>query len=188
MPDLLDVDDWREEDAAWEQMQQEMLAALGTSDYPLATRCIARTSALAKAHFETGDPRLAASLACEAWLLQAERPSHASALFQEALAHWGQATAWLARQPPPDRPKRLARSSSFHLRLESKHPGAYQERQNEDMRPLLALGQTLTERLRGADCKPLAAGNLQAVSAPDLAFDTRRKVKTAVDLLRACSS
>ncbi len=186
MADLPDVDDWREEDAAWERLQQRLKAALEMSDYPRATSCIARTSTLAKVHFKTGDPRLAATLACEAWLLRAALPSHASGLFQEALAHWGQATAWLACQSPPARPERRARSSSFHFRLESKHPGAYQERFREDMRPLLALGRTLTERLRAVDCQPLAAECLETGSAPHPAFDTHRKVKTAVDLLRAC--
>ena len=183
----MNIEDWQEEDAAWERLQQEVLAALGTSDYQHAAGCIARTSALAKAHFQTGDPRLAATLACEAWLLRTERPSQASNLFQEACAHWGQATAWLARQPQPAAPKRLARSSSFHLRLESKHPGAYQERLKEDMQPLLTLGQTLTLGLSGAVSEPLAAETVQVGSAENLAFDTHRKVKTAVDLLQACS-
>lgn len=195
MADLINGSDWREEDAVWERLQQDVLAALALNDHSRARRRIGDALTLAKEHFQTGDPRLAATLACQARLLQKKSPSLASRLFQEARAEWGQAAAWLARQPPPDRkalpgrpsrPGRLARSSSFHLRLESKHPGAYQERLREELKSLLTLGQTLTGEMREARSASETVERGQIRSGTDLAFDTHRKVMTAVDLLRDC--
>ena len=179
MADRLGNVGWSEQDAAWERLQREAKAAL-LSDLPRAKRPVSEALDLAQRHFSTGDPRLAASLASQAWLLLETNPALAGALFQEALAHWAQAGAWLARQPPPER---LAKSSAFHFRLESKHPGAYRERRHQDMRALLAHGRALTEGLRaGADNSAVATGR-DSGPAGVQAFDSYRKVKTAVDLL-----
>ena len=113
---------WNREDAAWEQLQRAGSAAIRDGDLPLGRQRIGDALALAREHFSTGDPRLAASLATEAWLQRPQAPDRAACLFEDALAHWAQAETWLAHQPPPER---RARSSSFHLRLESRHPGAY---------------------------------------------------------------
>lgn len=184
MAELLDDTDWQEEDAAWERLRQDALTALRMSDLPLARRHIGQALALAKAHFQTGDPRLAATLACQTWLLQDSNPKLASTLFQEALAHWGQATAWLLARP--ERLERKARSSTFHLRLESKHPGGYRERLREDMGPLLTLGRALTEGLRDASHPAFATGHDQARSGSAPASDTHQKVWAAVELVSAC--
>jgi len=178
--DALNSSDWREEEADWERLQRDCKAAFLAQDLPRARKRIGEALALAKQHFQPGDPRLAASLAFQAWLLRKNDPRRAHSLFQEAHAHWRLADAWLSRQPPPER---LARSSSFHFRLESKHPGAYLERRLEDMTSLLASGRSLTERLQDGRSLPPHASPAPAGSPSNLAFDTHRKIKTAIDLL-----
>lgn len=180
MADLAASAAWRAEDAAWERMQAAVRTALAADDLPLARQQAGAALALARAHFQAGDPRLAATLALQAWLLRPIDPRLAGARFREADMHWAQGAVWLAAQPPP---VRRARSSIFHLRLESKHPGAYRNRLVEDMRALLAEGQARHARLReaGDDARPADA----LPAAAGLAFDTWRKVRTAVDLLPA---
>jgi hypothetical protein len=178
--DPLATADWDEEDAHWERLQRDGLEALERGDRAAATRHIGQALILARERFESGDPRLAASLASQAWLLRDKAEAMAVALLRESLVHWGQATAWLARQPPP---RRLARSSSFHFRLESKHPGAYPARQEERMKGLLALGRIRTETLQGLRSAANAAAcekvDFWASSAPG----TFRKVAAAVDFM-----
>ena len=186
MADFPDAGDWRDEDAAWERLQRDVLSAFRDNDQALARRRCGQALALAKEHFRSGDPRLAASLACQGRLLREKTPSLAADLFREARAHWAQAPAWLASQQPPGRPERLARSSSFHLRLESKHPGAYQARRRTDIKPLLALGLKLSLRLRDADGGPLAIEDAGDQTAPAPPTNIHRKTKTAIDLLNGC--
>ena len=99
---------WSAEDAAWELLQRAAIDALRSGDRRRASQQTEAALALAREHFRTGDPRLAASFATKAWLVVGDRPALADTLFREALAHWHQATTWLAAEPPP---LRLARSS-----------------------------------------------------------------------------
>jgi len=172
---------WCEADLEWERWLGEAFAAMLAENIQQARRQIGDALALAQHHCQTGDPRLAVSLALHAWLLQEDDPKRARSLFLEAGAHWGQSLAWLDRQPPP---RRLSRSSMFHLRLESKHPGRYRERRHEDMKALLAKGKALTERLR--DRGAVAPwSRLAKPTGPDnaLAFDTYGKIKKAIAFL-----
>ena len=78
-------------------------------------------AAIARA-FAADDPRRAASRThlalCHAAGCNAAAARRA---FRRALLAWAAADAWVARMAIPQR----ARSSSFHLRLEAKHPGGY---------------------------------------------------------------
>lgn len=178
MDKLPDKRHWREEDAIWECLQCAGKEALFAHDHQGARRRIGEALALAQQHFATGDPRLATSLTFQAWLIRTTHPARAATLFQEAHRHWANAEAWLARQPPP---ARLARSSSFHIRLESKHPGAYQARRLADMKTLLQQGRSITRRLQDDP------GSLPAPTQSDanagLGFDVHRKIKAAIYLL-----
>ncbi len=75
---------------------------------------------LARASFSAGDPRLATSLINWAVALpgdDAARP----ALLQEAVTLWRGSGPWLQSLKPEWR----ARSSTYHLRMETKYPGGY---------------------------------------------------------------
>ena len=169
---------WDEEDAIWQRLQRAGKAALLAHDHQGTRQSIGEALALARQHFASGDPRLAASLTFQAWLLRITEPARAGALFEEAQSHWANAEAWLTHQPPP---ARLAKSSSFHIRLESKHPGAYQKRRRADMAELLRQGRSISQGLQDGQASLLPS--LPSDAGAGLAFDTHRKVKTAVDLL-----
>ncbi len=74
--------------------------------------------------FVDGDPRRAASLdALGTHALAGGEAGHAADLYHDALAAWHKADDWIATMGVAP----SARSSMFHLRLESKYAGAYPE-------------------------------------------------------------
>ncbi len=66
------------------------------------------------------------------------------ALFEEALLAWDASGPWVAALAP----ERRARSSTFHLRLESKHPGGYAHHSRERYQTLAAEGRAALLALR----------------------------------------
>lgn len=100
---------WTQDDLRWETLQQA-----GTNE--------ARAEALrlARARFAAEDPRLATSLINRAADLAEDDPARVK-LLREAVAVWQGCGPWLERL----KPERRARSSTYHLRMEAKHPGGY---------------------------------------------------------------
>lgn len=171
---------WTEADAAWEQLQVAAAAAFAAQDRVGAGESWAAALRTARANFAADDPRLAASLANYATALRQKGEPVPARLWEEALEIWDAAPAWLARQ----RFARRARSSIFHLRLEAKHGGAYDE-------SLRRRGEALLHAARAAGAS-LATG--APARAPDRAVfqiflsaprDAMRKVLAAAHLLAA---
>jgi hypothetical protein len=178
-------DIWQDEDADWERLQREGLAALAEHDITAATKRFAEALRLARQHFQPGDPRLATSLANQALLLALGNDPAGATLFREALFHWDRSRDWLALQP---RQSRRARSSLFHLRLEAKHPGAYGDRRHRQDLSRLAEGRDITQalaveslRTRGKDWQPTPFLD----TSPG--FSTQRKIAAAVQLIARTS-
>ncbi len=143
---------WREAELAWETRQAEAAEYDASGRRDQAAALWAEGLRLARATFAGNDPRLAASLANQAQALRrAGRAAAARALFEEALLAWDASGPWVAALAP----ERRARSSSFHLRLESKHPGGYAHHSRERYETLAAEGRAALLALRdgreGAD-------------------------------------
>jgi hypothetical protein len=174
------ADAWTDADADWERLQVAAAEAFAAGDLLRAVATWAAALRSARTNFEADDPRLATSLANYAAALHQKGDAVPARLWQEALEVLDAAPVWLARQ----RFVRGARSSMFHLRLEAKHPGAYDGN-------LRRRGETLLRAARVATAK-LAAGALG--QAPDRAalqafrgtrYDAMRKVLAAAHLLIA---
>ncbi len=136
---------WREAEFAWETRQAEAAEHDAAGRHDEAAVLWAEGLRLARATFAGNDPRLAASLANQAQALRrAGRDEAARALFEEALLAWDASAPWLAALAP----ERRARSSTFHLRLESKHPGGYAHHSRERYQALAAEGRTALLALR----------------------------------------
>ena len=120
---------WSEEDLRWEALQ-------------LSGSATERTEALrlARASFRPDDPRLATSLINRAADL-AEGDAARAGLQREALAIWRGCDSWLSEM----KPERRARSSTYHLRMESKYPGGYDRFSEERYRVLAAEGLRAAE-------------------------------------------
>jgi hypothetical protein len=174
------ADAWTEADADWERLQVAAAEAFAAGDLTGAVATWAAALRTARTSFEADDPRLATSLANYATALRQKGDAVPARLWQEAREVLDTAPVWLARQ----RFVRGARSSMFHLRLEAKHPGAYDVY-------LRRRGETLL-RAAGAATAKLAAG--ASGQAPDRAAlqalrgarcDAMRKVLAAAHLLIA---
>ncbi len=136
---------WSEADLAWETRQAEAAEHDASGRHDEAAALWDEGLRLARATYAGNDPRLAASLANQAQALRrAGRDEAARALFEEALLAWDASGAWVAALAP----ERRARSSTFHLRLEAKHPGGYARHSRERYQALAAEGRTALLALR----------------------------------------
>ncbi len=136
---------WHEAELAWETRQAEAAGHDASGRRDQAAALGAEGLRLARATFAGNDQRLAASLANQAQALRrAGRDEAARALFEEALLAWDASAPWLAALAP----ERRARSSTFHLRLESKHPGGYAHHSRERYQALAAEGRAALLALR----------------------------------------
>lgn len=91
--------------------------------------------------FAADDPRRAASLdALGSCALRDGRENEARALWRRALDAWAEAETWVAAMGVVEG----ARSSTFHVRLAGRHPGAYPEIVRLRHRRTLAAGRAGT--------------------------------------------
>jgi hypothetical protein len=136
---------WSEQDLAWERAQAEAARRDAQGEAVEAARLWAEALRIARTHFSRDDLRLATSLANQAAAMRrAGKTELADRLFDEALLVWDSGGRWLARL----RPERRARSSLFHLRLESKHPGGYARHSRERYDALAREGRAAILDLR----------------------------------------
>ena len=138
---------WREQDLAWERLQSEALAALAEGRVEEAAAHWAAALRLAREDFAPNDLRLATSIANQgaAAALRGEA-DFAQSMSQEAEMVWSAGRAWMEALKPTQR----ARSSTFHLRLESKHPGGYLEFERQRRETLYGEGQSRLSAMRSA--------------------------------------
>lgn len=170
---------WQQEDADWERWQAAGLKALEMGNEKAGGEAIARALQVARQKFKRGDPRLAASLTSHASMLSRLDDPLAEKLFTEALDHWDFFRTWLDHQPLP----KLARSSTFHVRLEAKHRGGYPNSARRHCLSLAAEGMVVTLTL--ADGGLVTRNEADRSWRPESQrnFDTLRKVSSAVRLL-----
>ena len=113
---------WREEDLAWEATAERTADAAAKEDNIGAKDEAGEALRLARATFEPIDPRLGTSLANFGICLSLAGDKQGfSSLIEKALESWRGATLWIARMEAP----RVARSSLFHLRMETLHRDTY---------------------------------------------------------------
>ena len=139
-PDALERAGWTNAEVIWEQVQEAAAECERAGDASEAAELWNGALDLAREHLAPGDLRLATSVAN---LAVAERRAGDSAAaarrFDEALSLWDGGEEWVESLEPAPR----ARSSTFHLRLESKHPGAYDRFPRERYRVLAREGRAV---------------------------------------------
>lgn len=113
---------WSNAELIWEQIQETAAEQQAAGDPQQATDLWVGGLEVAREHFEHNDPRLATSLVnCALDKRRAGEHAAAQALLDEAEQVWSAVGTWIDAL----RPEVSARSSTFHLRLEAKHRGAY---------------------------------------------------------------
>ena len=121
-PAALERAGWTNAEVIWEQIQEAAAECERSGEHAEAAELWRGADNLAREHLRAGDLRLATSVAnlavAERW---AGDSGAASRRIEEALSLWDAGGEWVESLKPVVR----ARSSTFHLRLESRHPGAY---------------------------------------------------------------
>lgn len=140
-PRTLAAAGWHESDLAWERLQQEAAELASAGDSDGAAQRWGKALRLARADFADNDPRLAASLTNQALSVRCKgNEALAEELLIEALLTWDAAASWIEAMNP----ERRSRSSTFHLRLESKHKGGYVHFSQERYQAIAAEGRAAT--------------------------------------------
>ena len=139
-PAALDRAGWTNAEVIWEQVQEAAAECERSGDAAEAAELWQGAVDLAREHLAPGDLRLATSVANLAVAERRAGDSEAAARrFDEALSLWDAGGEWVESLEPAPR----ARSSTFHLRLESKHPGAYDRFPRERYRALAREGRAV---------------------------------------------
>ena len=131
---------WTNAEVIWEQIQEAAAECERAGERTEAAELWGGALDLAREHLPRGDLRLATSVAnlavAERW---AGDPAAGGRRFEEALSLWDAGAEWVKSLAPVAR----ARSSTFHLRLESRHPGAYDRFPRERYRMLAEEGRAV---------------------------------------------
>ena len=139
-PRLLERAGWTNAEVIWEQIQEAAAECERADDYAEASELWRGALDLAREHLPSGDLRMAASVAN---IAVAERrtgdPATAKRNLDEALALWDAGELWVESL----KPVAVARSSTFHLRLQAKHPGGYDRFPRERYRTLAMEGRAV---------------------------------------------
>ena len=139
-PRLLERAGWTNAEVIWEQIQEAAAECERADDYAEASELWRGALDLAREHLPSGDLRVAASVAN---IAVAERrtgdPATAKRNLDEALALWDAGEPWVESL----KPAAVARSSTFHLRLQAKHPGGYDRFPRERYRTLAMEGRAV---------------------------------------------
>ena len=172
---------WREAELTWEARQQEAAERTAAGAHDDAAALWAEGLRVARESFGNDDPRLATALANQAQApRRAGQDGAARSLFEEALLVWDASGPWRAALAP----ERRARSSTFHLRLESKHPGGYQRHSRERYQALAAEGRAALIALRDQKPPPFDGPARWAQERPE-GYSDARKLMAAVLLVAA---
>jgi hypothetical protein len=177
---------WREADLGWEAGAERIAEAIARADYARAKGEAGQALQLARADFESMDPRLGTSLANYGICLSLCDPSRMegnASLFREGLEVWRHADRWIARMEAP----RVARSSLFHMRMEVRHRDIYRARWQERWREIAAEAIARLEALNGSpDAQVSSASDVLARwrrERPAMLNDTRKLMAAAFLLL-----
>lgn len=175
---------WCEAELAWETRQAEAAEHDAAGRPDAAAALWAEGLRLARETFAGNDPRLATSLANQAQAQRrAGREEPARRLFDEAVLVWDASAPWVAALAP----ERRARSSTFHLRLESKHPGGYAHHSRERYEALAAEGRAALLALRDEKPPPFDGPARWRAERPE-GYTDARKLIAAVLLVAAHGS
>ena len=131
---------WSNAEVIWEQIQESAAECERVGDYTEAGELWRGAVELVREHLPPADLRVATSLANVA--VAERRAGDAPAalrLFDEALSLWDGAEAWVESLAPDS----MARSSTFHLRLRTKHPGGYDRFARDRYRTLASEGRAV---------------------------------------------
>ena len=169
---------WTPADLDWERQCEAAVARAAEGDMAGARAAAGEGLKIARDRFQDGDPRLGTALANYAWTLaETGDETSAGALLAEARQQWSSSGPWIAAMSAP----RVARSSLFHMRMEQRHRGVYEDRWREEWSKLAEEARSRLQQ--PGEVKPAAALERWEKSRPAMLNDTRKLMAAAVLLL-----
>ncbi len=139
---------WTETDLSWERLQEAAAAHAKQGQLEAAAPLWAKALFLARSEFSKHDPRLATSLANHAYALRSRGENNsAEILFREALVVWDSTASWIWGL----RIEHGARSSLFHLRMETRHRKTYEATARKRLHRFADEGRTAIATLAGGE-------------------------------------
>lgn len=169
---------WSEADLEWERLTIGTAEALAAGDEESAKQRAGQALQIARAHFESIDPRLGTSLANYAVRLSDDA---GAPLIVEARSVWAACGPWIDGLQAP----RVARSSLFHMRMEQRSRDTYEGRWREKWAELAEEARARVAILAEGVGGTLPAGDIckrWRRECPAMLNDTR-KLMAAVILL-----
>ena len=139
-PHVLERAGWINAEVIWEQIQEAAAESERIGDHADASELWRGALDLAREHLSPGDLRVATSVANAAIAeRRAGDAATADRMLDNALALWDAGAGWVESLKPAT----FARSSTFHLRLQAKHPGGYDRFPRERYRTLASEGRAI---------------------------------------------
>lgn len=179
--EVLERSGWSNAELIWEQIQETAAECNAAGDVDEAAELWNGALGVAEQYFDHNDPRLATSFANHAVALRrAGDTKLAQSLFQRAVEIWSNIDAWVQGL----RPEHQARSSTFHLRLQTKHPGDYDRFSLQRYQVLVEEGRAALQCLVEGETGDLV-GYARWRSEKPHRFTDSRKLLAAVLLLAA---
>ncbi len=178
-PRLPERSGWTNAEIIWEQIQEAAAECERKNENAEASELWRGAMELAREHLPPHDLRVATSMVNLAIVERREGDSAAAKRgIEEALALWDAGDRWIESLRPISR----ARSSTFHLRLQTKHAGAYHRFPRERYRTLAIEGRAVLADRR--DGLPDRSDRLERWrrERPD-GFNDWRKLLSAVLLI-----
>jgi tetratricopeptide (TPR) repeat protein len=167
---------WSADEVAWELRQEAAALAAYEGDIEKALPLWRDALALARKTFSVDDPRLGTSLANMAFALRETGRSEAAVpLFEEARQVWDASFAWIEAL----KLERRARSSLFHLRMESLHRDKYEAHFRERLRRFAAEARSAVAVMAEGGLQPERCLPRWRSEKPPAFWDSRK-------LLAAC--
>lgn len=177
--EVLERSGWSNAELIWEQIQETAAERNTAGDVDEAAELWKGALDVAKRYFDQNDPRLATSLANHAVALRrAGDVNLAQSLFQRAVEIWSHTDDWIQGLCP----EHQARSSTFHLRLQTKHPGGYDRFSLQRYQALVEEGRAAVQRLAAGEAGDLGRYARWRGEKPHR-FTDSRKLLAAVLLL-----
>ncbi len=178
-PGVLERAGWTNAELIWEQIQTAAAECARRGDHEEAAELWAGGLEVAREHLSDDDPRRAASLANHGVARgRAGGKAESRRLLAAALIGWDDGERWVRALTPETR----ARSSTFHLRLESKHRGGYQRFSRARHNELWELGRAaIVAHLSGET--PAEGGYARWQRERPAGFNDLRKLMAAALLI-----
>jgi len=169
---------WSQADIDWESTSAQMIERLQAGNLDAARELAAKALQDARHQFSGDDPRLATAIANFAGCLEAGGDKSAAALRAEAGKIWQDCGPWIAKMTAP----RSAKSSLFHMRMEQRHRGTYEERWRQKWQEYAEEARQRMDRLAAGadDVEPAAIADRWKRECPAMLNDTRKLIAAAV--------